>query len=236
MSESFLKVIEPEADEPVGDLSSVAHSRMLDSLSEGMKKIETMWDNFSLNEANMNDSMTMRSFDFNDRFERKPKIKTTQPNTKKKSIEIEWVPRVTIPEPFSMSIRDQVRYDKRKDKVMNEMREERERRIEAEIRECKKKFKAKPVPKHVRMPLYEQQRAQDEMRKQKIREMSRETHDKISTLNSMQQEKLENGTIQQQQQHTVVKSPNAMRRSQTQAEFTAQPLPSFYFNENAEEE
>lgn len=222
-------MVEPDADEPTGDLSSVAHSRMLDSLSEGMKKIETMWDNFSLNEANMNDSMTMRSFDFNDRFERKPKIKATQAHAKKKSIEIEWVPRVTIPEPFNMSIRDQVRYDKRKDKVMNEMREERERRIEAEIRECKKKFKAKPVPKHVRMPLYEQQRAQDEMRKQKIREMSRETHDKISTLSAIQQEQME-------QQKAMVKSPNAVRRSQTQAEFTAQPLPSFYFNETAEEE
>lgn len=148
-------------------------TKLMESLDDGMRKIETMWDNFSLNDSNL------RSMDFNEKFERKIKKPTTR---KKQALQVEWVPRVTIPQPFSMTIREQIKCDRRQENVMHEMREEREKRIEAEIRECKRKFKARPVPKHVTLPLYEQKLRQDEMRKQKLRQMNREYTEKAAML------------------------------------------------------
>lgn len=96
-----VQIVDPQPTETKSDLTETKSQKMLDSLSEGIKKIETMWDNFSVNDMN---NTTMRSLDFNERFEKKIK-KSQVPMKKKQQIQVEWVPRVTIPQPFSMSIR-----------------------------------------------------------------------------------------------------------------------------------
>lgn len=222
-----VQIVDPQPTETKSDLTETKSQKMLDSLSEGIKKIETMWDNFSVNDMN---NTTMRSLDFNERFEKKIK-KSQVPMKKKQQIQVEWVPRVTIPQPFSMSIREQLRNDKKKENMINEMRDEREKRIEAEIRECKKKFKAKPVPAHVKEPLYENQRAADNFRKQKLREMQQEYTYKVTELENEQEAKLNQLTSKDYKSTGPKKQTNA-----TTETFNAQPLPDFYFNEFANEE
>lgn len=79
------------------EAKSADHNKLLESLDDGIRKIETMWDNFSLK-----DSVNLKSIEFNERFEKKVKRPVSK---KKQPMQLEWQPRVTIPQPFSMSIR-----------------------------------------------------------------------------------------------------------------------------------
>lgn len=104
---------------------------------------------------------------------------------------------------------------------MNEMREEREKRLEAEARECQRKFKARPVPAHVKMPLYEQRRLNEELKKSQLRELRRDYAEKSNHLNDSR---------------NMTKSSNELRKSDKKVQFNAQPLPEFYFNPYADDE
>ena len=202
-----------------------ASNRLMQKLDSGIKKIETMWDNFSLSETNAN----LKSIEFNEKFEKK--LKRVNPK-KRQQLQVEWVPRVTIPEPFSMSIREQIKQDKKQQKLLKEMQEERERRIEAEIKECKRKFKAQPVPAHVNLPIYEQRRLDEELRKYKLKEMSKEYMEKISRPFN-----LTDTTKKFNPKETAAKTAaDASQYDVKKKEFNAQPLPDFYFNEYADEE
>lgn len=194
------------------------------SLNDGIKKIETMWDNFSLNDSYQSN---MRSIEFNERFEKK--LKKAQLNKKKPTVQVEWVPRVTIPKPFSMSVREQIKHDYKKENCINEMRDEREKRIEAEILECKKKFRARPVPAHVKKPLFSQAQSNEDIRKQRLREMKNEYSKKVSTLNENYSNKLKDSK-------TEFLTPNNDFNNEKTMEYKANPMPNFYYNENADEE
>ena len=112
-----------------------------------------------------------------------------------------------------------MKQDKKKVNAINEMREEREKRLEAEARECQKKFKARPVPAHVKLPLYEQRRLYQDLKKSQLREMRREY------ANCMEESK------------TMNRSASELRKSDNKkVQFNAQPLPEFYFNPNADDE
>jgi protein FAM161A len=122
------------------------------------KKIEKIWKEFKMDEKSMSD---LKSLEFNNRFEKK-RVRSAQVgrsgsarrSKSRTSFQYEWFPRVTIPEPFSMTIREQIKSEQ-KQKLVREMQDEREKRIDAEIRECSRKFRANPVPAHVYLPLYE---------------------------------------------------------------------------------
>ena len=108
--------------------------------------------------------------------------------------------------------------------MANDMRAEREKRLELEIAECKRKFRARPVPAHVTQPLYEQKRVNDELRRNKLKEMSRVANEERTVVSNSSK---------------VSKSASFMDQTGTATqvgEFQAQPLPKFYFNEFAEEE
>jgi len=202
-----------------------------DDLDEGIRKIEAMWDNFSLKSDNkhMPTLDTLRSIDFNSKFEKKPKrvennnlrrsfSSSVVTKKKKPSIEIEWVPRVTIPQPFSMTIREQIKFDQRQESVVAEMRQERERRLEAELEECRKKFKARPVPRHVKENLYERKQLEEAMKKEKakiVREISERGAARVLAREAEFIEK---------------------KKETDKGDFSAQPLPRFYFNEPTDEE
>jgi len=172
----------------------------------------------------------MRSIDFNEKFEKKLKRPDTAAgyNTrarvssassvvrrkKKPGVEVEWVPRVTIPQPFSMTIREQIKLDKRQESVASEMRAERERRVQAEIDECRKKFRARPVPRHVHEKRFEQQRAEEAERRERARQV---------------REMSEAGVAR-----SLVGGGTEAKKEA--AEFSAQPMPKFYFEEMTEEE
>ncbi|XP_040849321.1 protein FAM161A isoform X2 [Ochotona curzoniae] len=84
----------------------------------------------------------------------------------------EWVPRITVPEPFQMTIREQKRKETLKSKSDIEMMQTLLKKEEEE-KEFKTTFRANPVPESVFLPLYHDLMKQNEERKRNIKEKSK---------------------------------------------------------------
>ncbi|XP_005626198.1 protein FAM161A isoform X3 [Canis lupus familiaris] len=92
--------------------------------------------------------------------------------TKKKPRE--WVPKITVPEPFQMMIREQRKKEENmKSKSDIEMVHQLLKKQEEES-ECKKKFRATPVPAFVFFPLYHDLVKQNEDRRKRLKEKNKE--------------------------------------------------------------
>lgn len=183
-------------------------------ISDDLRRIEKIWENFKVDEEfNPN----KKSIDFNKKFEKR--IKKDSKNSKK--TKVEWAPKLTVPQPFSMTIREQIKSEQ-KIKQARESQDEREKRIEAELRECSKKFRAQPVPAHVSIPLFEKLKNEEELRKMRLKKMSKEYMDKICKPFKLTEPK----NKEKERRHSY---------SEGQSEFNAQPLPDFYFDEEMDE-
>ena len=99
--------------------------------SPGESTIETMWDNFSVEEYSS----------------AAPPTKQKESGLKEKPVaKSVWKRRVTIPEPFAMTIRDEGRPKRTKSRALVAAEQEKlEREMHDEL-ECQKKFRALPVP------------------------------------------------------------------------------------------
>ncbi|XP_074197297.1 protein FAM161A isoform X5 [Camelus bactrianus] len=92
--------------------------------------------------------------------------------TKKKPKE--WVPRITVPEPFQMMIREQ---KKKEENMKSKSEAEMVRKLlkkQEEESECKKKFRANPVPAFVFLPLYHDIVKQNEEKRRSMKEKNKE--------------------------------------------------------------
>lgn len=199
-----------------------------DDISEDLKKIEKIWNEFKMDEKNLSD---LKSLEFNNRFEKK-RVKSAASSSSssslrrsksKNSFQYEWYPRVTIPEPFSMTIREQMKNEQKQQKLVREMQDEREKRIDAEIKECNRKFKANPVPAHVYLPLYEKHKMSEELRKEKLKKTSKDYMDKVSRPFNLTKKKTTSSDSLRERRHSYTEG------TQNQSEFIAQPLPEFYY-------
>jgi protein FAM161A len=93
------------------------------------------------------------------------------------SDDYEWRPRITIPEPFRMTVQDERKAQTRrikKSKAAIELEEKRLQKEEAEEAELRKKFKARPMPASAMVPLYEEMKERDEMRRAHMKAISKE--------------------------------------------------------------
>jgi hypothetical protein len=209
---------------------NVKSDAMYEDISDDLKRIEKIWNEFSLNDNNTNSNHDLKSIEFNQRFEKINTRKTDKKGVKKSSrpssAQVEWVPKVTIPEPFSMSIREKVKADNKKITLTRELQDEREKRIEAEIRECKRKFKATPIPAHVQLPLYEKKIAEEKLRKLRLKEASKEYLEKNSKPFNLTDAKK---TSLRERRHSFTEGES---NKTDRAEFAANPLPNFYFEDD----
>ncbi|XP_023084106.1 protein FAM161A isoform X2 [Piliocolobus tephrosceles] len=86
----------------------------------------------------------------------------------------EWVPTITVPEPFQMMIREQKKKEESmKSKSDIEMVHKLLKKQE-EDPECKKKFRANPVPASVFLPVYHDLVKQKEERRRSLKEKNKE--------------------------------------------------------------
>uniref|UniRef100_A0A4W5MNZ8 Protein FAM161A n=1 Tax=Hucho hucho TaxID=62062 RepID=A0A4W5MNZ8_9TELE len=77
-----------------------------------------------------------------------------------------WKPRVTIPKPFHMTLRENQKRQKGvKTRSEIELENAALRKQLEELAECQHKFRASSVPVHVRLPLYEELHERDEARR-----------------------------------------------------------------------
>ncbi|NXX22478.1 F161B protein, partial [Podargus strigoides] len=84
-----------------------------------------------------------------------------------KSASSPWIPSITIPQPFEMTLREA----RRKSQLMKsymflEPDKQRDKRQSQDEAECQKQFRAQPVPAHVFLPLYHEIMEQNEIRRQ----------------------------------------------------------------------
>ncbi|XP_027700415.1 protein FAM161B [Vombatus ursinus] len=77
-----------------------------------------------------------------------------------------WVPFVTTPEPFHMTVREAHKKSRCLPSCASfELRRQQAEKQEQEDAECQKKFQAQPVPAHVHLPLYQEIMERNEARR-----------------------------------------------------------------------
>ncbi|XP_038606773.1 protein FAM161A [Tachyglossus aculeatus] len=129
-------------------------------LASAKEQIRNMWDDFNVEDYGPFDSHQVQ------------KLQKSKSKPKK------WVPRITVPEPFQMTIREdrkkeqRVRAKAEAERTSTLMRKQEEE--EEEAAECQKKFRANPTPAFVFLPLYRELLERNEERRRFIKEKSKE--------------------------------------------------------------
>ncbi|KAF4788538.1 hypothetical protein TURU_159027 [Turdus rufiventris] len=90
-----------------------------------------------------------------------------KPRLRPKSASSPWIPSITIPQPFQMTLREaRKKSELLKSYMFLELDKQRDKRQSQEEAECQKQFRAQPVPAHVFLPLYQEIMEQNEIRRQ----------------------------------------------------------------------
>ncbi|NXP18385.1 F161A protein, partial [Scytalopus superciliaris] len=123
------------------------------------QQIEKMWDGFSVE-------------DYISRIQESPP--GSPPCRKARKKQKVWSPRVTVPKPFQMTIREAQKKEQNvKSKSQIELENHLLKKQLEEEAECQKKFRANPVPAAVFLPLYHDIVQRDEERRRSVRERSK---------------------------------------------------------------
>ncbi|NXT53274.1 F161A protein, partial [Pluvianellus socialis] len=123
------------------------------------EQIEKMWDGFCVEDYI---SHTKHSSP------RPPAFRTIQKKQKA------WSPKVTVPKPFQMTIREARKKEQNlKSRSQIELENNLVKKQLEEEAECQKKFRANPVPAAVFLPLYHEIVQQNEERRRSVKERSK---------------------------------------------------------------
>ncbi|KAJ8365865.1 hypothetical protein SKAU_G00146960 [Synaphobranchus kaupii] len=141
-------------------------------LSSPNERIRTMWQNFTVGDLSPRDrptscsSLRSQAAGRGRGGDRAGKEGGPEQDT--------WRHRVTVPEPFQMTLREA---DRKRRNVKSRSEVELEnallRKQMAETSECRRKFRASPVPAHIYLPLYEEIAGRDRERRQLSRQRDR---------------------------------------------------------------
>ncbi|NXP09910.1 F161A protein, partial [Thinocorus orbignyianus] len=124
------------------------------------EQIEKMWDGFKVEDYI---SRTKHSC-----LPRSPAFRTIRKKQKA------WSPKVTVPKPFQMTIREARKKEQNlKSKSQIELENNLLKKQLEEEAECQKKFRANPVPAAVFLPLYHEIVQRNEERRRSVKERSR---------------------------------------------------------------
>ncbi|KAM6368320.1 protein FAM161A isoform 2-T2 [Alca torda] len=124
------------------------------------ERIEKMWDGFSVEDYI---SHTKHSC-----LPRSPAFRTLRKKQKA------WSPKVTVPKPFQMTIREAKKKEQNlKSKSQIELENNLLKKQLEEEAECQKKFRANPVPAAVFLPLYHEIVQRNEERRRSVKERSK---------------------------------------------------------------
>ncbi|XP_048791692.1 protein FAM161A-like [Lagopus muta] len=153
--------------DPLGSAVSGGSERELsseDSCSEtgsllfAKERIARMWDGFSVD-----DYLPPRKHSL-------PTAAASRTTRKQKA----WSPKITVPKPFQMTIREARRKEQNvKSKSQIEMENNLLKKQLEEEAECQKKFRATPVPAAVFLPLYHEIVQRNEERRKSVKERSK---------------------------------------------------------------
>ena len=95
------------------------------------------------------------------------------PPREKQEKKNEWTPQITIPKPFTMTMREAKKKAKHMTRSQMILQEDLKKKKEKEEAELHKKFRAQPVPATTFLPLYDEITRQNELRRYHVRELSK---------------------------------------------------------------
>eukprot|EP00075_Anas_platyrhynchos_P019852 XP_027309105.1 protein FAM161A isoform X2 [Anas platyrhynchos] len=129
------------------------------SSSFAKQRIEKMWDGFSVEDYIARTKHSLPN---------SPVFRTMRKKQKA------WSPKVTVPKPFQMTIREARKKEQNvKSKSQIEMENNLLKKQLEEEAECQKKFRANPVPAAVFLPLYHEIIQRNEERRKSVKERSK---------------------------------------------------------------
>lgn len=127
------------------------HTEMFPQRSSALDLVEDMWEGFSVYDYPLDPS----------------------PPCEKRSAKKDWALKLTIPKPFSMSLREAKKTPKALTRSQRILLEDLKKKQEKEEAELHKKFRAQPVPATTFLPLYDEITRQNELRRYRVREISK---------------------------------------------------------------
>ncbi|NWH82323.1 F161A protein, partial [Piaya cayana] len=123
------------------------------------QRIEKMWEGFSVEDYISHTKHSLPS---------SPAFRTIRKKEKA------WSPKVTVPRPFQMTLREAKKKEQNvKSKSQMEMENNLLKKQLEEEAECQKKFRANPVPAAVFLPLYREIVQRNEERRKSVKERSK---------------------------------------------------------------
>lgn len=129
----------------------VLYKEMYPQRSSALDVVEDMWQGFSV-------------YDY---------PADASPPREKQEKKNEWTPQVTIPKPFTMTVREAKKKVKHVTRSQIILQEDLKKKKEEEEAELHKKFRAQPVPATTFLPLYDEITRQNELRRYHVRELSK---------------------------------------------------------------
>ncbi|XP_041905173.1 protein FAM161A isoform X2 [Corvus kubaryi] len=142
-----------------GELAIEENDSETASSSFAKQQIEKMWDGFSLEDYISRAKHSLPNSPACRKVHKKQKV---------------WSPRVTVPKPFQMTIREAQKKEQNiKSKSQIELENHLLKKQLEEEAECQKKFRANPVPAAVFLPLYHDIVQRNEERRRSVRERSK---------------------------------------------------------------
>lgn len=197
------------SDSQVSSLTIETYASAQDH-SSAKELIDSMWDDFSIESYMANEGKVIDI-------------------TKLKQSANRWYPRVTIPKPFSMTLREQNAKKKPSRSTVQAEREKLEKEVQEEY-ELNKKFRAIPVPASTYLPLYQLIVAENEQRraqvKQSCKAMLKATERPFSFVKRDEEQNKQKQMLTRKQEHPVGKK--------VIKPFVAKPAPTQLFSNNKE--
>lgn len=208
VSDNFAEHDADANEQTEAETSSQTH---VDTRHSAMARIEDMWEKFSVDNycprSSQKGKHGMVRSSSTSKLSSKPKRQVPQKKP------------VTVPKPFSMSLREQSRTPK-KSKVVLELEQRASEKKRMEDLECQKKFKAMPVPAHVHFQLYDELKEARETRRREIVQQRKEILESI-------QEPFQLSLRDEEKQKS---RPSSAASQQSSHQFRAHPFPSHLFD------
>ncbi|KAM9382153.1 protein FAM161A [Phaethornis superciliosus] len=180
------------------------------SSSFAKQQIEKMWDGFSVKDYIFHIKHSLPS---------SPVFRVTRKKQKA------WSPKLTVPKPFQMTIREARKKEKNiKSKSQMEMENSLLKKQLEEEAECQKKFRANPVPAAVFLPLYHEIVQRNEERRRSVKERS-----KLKLLSSQKPFKF----IEREKQRSEIRKMQLRDLSVPEKKtklFKAKPVPKYVYS------
>lgn len=220
-------ILDKDEEERAADNECGDHSREKGLLVSPKARIENMWQDFSVDKLSPRkrhpSATSTQSQPGNRQAAARNKARGQRLKKRKQVAKEEgWRPQVTVPRPFRMMLREaELKRKGVKSRAEIEHENAELRRQLEDLTECQRKFRASPVPAHVRLPLYEELQEKEEVRRRHLQQGFSKSQKPFTFLERERLKKEQKEAQLQEQMLLCAKEEEERRRRP----FRAKPVP-----------